>query len=32
MAIRICKANTPGTRTAILSKFTEITKQNRKNR
>lgn len=26
MAIRICKANTPGTRTAILSKFTEITK------
>jgi large subunit ribosomal protein L2 len=26
MSIRICKANTPGTRTAILSKFTEITK------
>jgi large subunit ribosomal protein L2 len=26
MAIRICKANTPGTRTAVLSKFTEITK------
>jgi len=27
MAIRICKANTPGTRTAVLPKFTEITKQ-----
>jgi large subunit ribosomal protein L2 len=27
MAIRICKANTPGTRTAVLSKFTEITKR-----
>jgi large subunit ribosomal protein L2 len=27
MAIRICKANTPGTRTAVLSKFTEITKK-----
>ena len=26
MAIRICKANTPGTRTAVFSKFTEITK------
>lgn len=26
MAIRICKANTPGTRTAVLPKFTEITK------
>jgi large subunit ribosomal protein L2 len=26
MAIRICKANTPGTRAAVLSKFTEITK------
>lgn len=26
MAIRICKANTPGTRTAIFPKFTEITK------
>jgi len=28
MSIRICKANTPGTRTAVLSKFTEITKHN----
>jgi large subunit ribosomal protein L2 len=27
MAIRICKANTPGTRTAVLPKFTEITKK-----
>lgn len=27
MAIRICKANTPGTRTAVLPKFTEITKR-----
>lgn len=27
MAIRICKANTPGSRTAVLPKFTEITKQ-----
>ena len=27
MAIRICKANTPGTRTAVLSNFTEITKR-----
>jgi large subunit ribosomal protein L2 len=27
MAIRICKANTPGTRNAILPKFTEITKR-----
>lgn len=27
MAIRICKANTPGTRSAVLSKFTEITKK-----
>jgi len=26
MAIRICKANTPGSRTAVLPKFTEITK------
>jgi large subunit ribosomal protein L2 len=26
MAIRICKANTPGTRAAVLPKFTEITK------
>jgi large subunit ribosomal protein L2 len=26
MAIRVCKANTPGTRAAVLSKFTEITK------
>jgi large subunit ribosomal protein L2 len=26
MAIRVCKANTPGTRTAVLPKFTEITK------
>lgn len=26
MAIRICKANTPGTRTAVFSKFSEITK------
>lgn len=26
MAVRICKANTPGTRTAVLPKFTEITK------
>ena len=26
MAIRICKANTPGTRATILSKFIEITK------
>lgn len=28
MSIRICKANTPGTRTAVLSKFTEITRHN----
>lgn len=28
MSIRICKANTPGTRTAVLPKFTEITKHN----
>lgn len=28
MSIRICKANTPGTRTAVFSKFTEITKDN----
>lgn len=27
MAIRICKANTPGTRAAVLPKFTEITKR-----
>jgi large subunit ribosomal protein L2 len=27
MAIRICKANTPGTRTAVLSTFEEITKR-----
>lgn len=27
MAIRVCKANTPGTRTTVLSKFTEITKR-----
>lgn len=27
MAIRICKANTPGTRTAVLPTFTEITKR-----
>lgn len=26
MAIRICKANTPGTRNTVLSQFTEITK------
>src|SRR6478672_576858 len=27
MAIRVCKANTPGTRTAVLPTFTEITKR-----
>ena len=27
MAIRVCKANTPGTRTAVLLTFTEITKR-----